>query len=84
MTALGVTYAVGIQPKILVWHPRTDRSGRGKPLNNTGRRDEPDLISVKQLALDLPKHAWRTIRWREGFGRMAVVALCPRARSGWA
>ena len=39
---------------------------RGRPLNNTGRRDEPDLISAKRLARNLPKHAWRTIRWREG------------------
>ncbi len=53
MTALGVTYVVGMKRK-------------GKPLNNTGRRDEPDLISAKQLARSLPKRAWRTIRWREG------------------
>jgi len=66
MTALGVSYVVGIQPKILVWPPGTGPKRRGKPLNNTGRRDEPDLISAKQVARDLPKHAWRTIRWREG------------------
>src|SRR5882757_5834789 len=47
MTALGVTYVVGIQPKILVWPPGTGPKRRGKPLNNTGRRDEPDLISTK-------------------------------------
>jgi SRSO17 transposase len=66
ITALGVTYVAGIQPKILVWPPGTGPKRKGKPLNNTGRRDEPDLISAKQLARDLPKHAWRTIRWREG------------------
>jgi SRSO17 transposase len=66
MTALGVTYVVGIQPKILVWPPGTGPRRRGKPLNNTGRRDEPDLISTKRLARDLPKDAWHTIRWREG------------------
>ena len=66
MTALGVTYVVGIQPKILVWPPGTGPKRRGKPLNNTGRRDEPDLISAKRLARDLPKDAWQTIRWREG------------------
>jgi hypothetical protein len=31
-----------------------------------GRRDQADLISVKGLALSLPKKAWRKIRWREG------------------
>jgi len=66
MTALGVSYVVGIQPKILVWPPGTGPRRKGKLLNNTGRRDEPDLISAKRLACDLPKHAWQTIRWREG------------------
>src|ERR1700757_2682821 len=46
MTALGVSYVVGIQPKILVWPPGTGPRRRGRPLNNTGRRDEPDLISA--------------------------------------
>src|SRR5476651_1116943 len=53
MTALGVTYVVGIQPKLLLWPPGTGPRRRGKPLNNTGRRDEPDLISAKKLALGL-------------------------------
>src|SRR6202171_1876048 len=66
MTALGVSYVVGIQPKILVWPPGKGPKRRGRPLNNTGRRDEPDLISAKRLARDLPKHAGHTIRWREG------------------
>jgi hypothetical protein len=57
MTALGVSYVVGIQPKILVWPPGTGPKRRGKPLNNTGRRDEPDLISAKHLVRDLPEDA---------------------------
>jgi SRSO17 transposase len=66
MTALGLTYVVGIQPKLLVWPPGTGPRRKSRPLNNTGRRDEPDLISAKKLALGLPKDAWCTIRWREG------------------
>jgi SRSO17 transposase len=66
VTRLGLSYVAGIQSNCLVWPPGTGPRRRGKPLNNTGRRDEPDLISVKKLALGLPKHAWRTIRWREG------------------
>jgi len=31
-----------------------------------GRRGEPDLISVKELALGLPADAWHTVKWREG------------------
>jgi SRSO17 transposase len=66
MTALGVRYVAGIQPKVLVWPPGMGPRRKGKPLNNTGRRDEPDLISAKLLARELPGSAWRTIRWREG------------------
>src|SRR6478752_3120286 len=46
MTALGVSFVVGIQPKILVWPPGTGPKRRGKPLR---RRDEPDLISAKRV-----------------------------------
>ena len=66
MTALGLTYVAGIQPNTLMWPSGAGPQRRGKPLNNTGRRDEPDLISAKEVALALPKRAWRTIRWREG------------------
>ena len=66
MTALGVTYVAGVQSNILVWPSGTGPRRKGKPLNNTGRRDEPDLISLEEVALGLPRRAWRTIRWREG------------------
>ena len=66
MTALGLTYVAGIQPNTLMWPSGAGPKRRGKPLNNTGRRDEPDLIAAKEVALGLPKRAWRTIRWREG------------------
>jgi len=66
MTALGLTYVAGIQPNTLMWPSGAGPQRRGKPLNNTGRRDEPDLVSAKKVALALPKRAWRTIRWRQG------------------
>src|SRR6266851_1821142 len=66
MTALGVSYVAGIQPNTLMWPSGAGPKRRGKPLNNTGRRDEPALIAAKEVALGLPKRAWRTIRWREG------------------
>jgi SRSO17 transposase len=66
VTALQLTYVAGIQPNTLMWPSGAGPKRRGKPLNNTGRRDEPDLISAKEVALGLPKRAWRTIRWREG------------------
>jgi SRSO17 transposase len=66
MTALEVPYVAGIQPNTLMWRSGTGPRRKGKPLNNTGRRDEPDLVSAKEVMLGLPKRAWRTIKWREG------------------
>ena len=66
MTGLGLTYVAGIQPNTLMWPSGAGPKRRGKRLNNTGRRDEPDLISAKEVALALSKRAWRTIKWREG------------------
>src|SRR5258708_39656415 len=66
MTALGVPYVAGIQPNTLMWRSGTGPRRKGKPLNNTGRRDEPDLISAEEVMRGLPKRAWRTVRWREG------------------
>ena len=66
MTELGVPYVASILPNTLMWRSGSGPRRKGKPLNNTGRRDEPDLISAKQMMLGLPKRAWRTVRWREG------------------
>lgn len=66
VTELGVTYVAGILPDTLMWRPGTGPRRMDKPLNNTGRRDEPDLVSAKEVALGLPKRAWCTVTWREG------------------
>src|SRR6202022_2413575 len=41
-------------------------SGRGRPPKRLRRDARHRPVSVKELALDLPKRAWRTIEWREG------------------
>src|SRR6516164_4329573 len=61
--ALGFSYVAAIVPTVKV---RKVSEGLGS------------RMSVKQLALSLPKHAWRTITWRE------AVALCPRLGAGLA
>jgi SRSO17 transposase len=66
ITARGLKYVAGILPNTLMWSSGAGPRRKGKPLNNTGRRDEPDLISAKEIALALPKRAWRRIEWREG------------------
>ena len=53
VSALGLSYVAGITPTVKVCAV----SKRGE----LGPR-----MSVKELALNLPKHAWRKITWREG------------------
>jgi SRSO17 transposase len=66
ITALGLTYVVGIQANTLAWLPGAEPKRIGEPPSKKGRRDEPGLISAKSLAFGLPKKAWREIKWREG------------------
>jgi SRSO17 transposase len=72
ITALDLTYVVGILSNTTVWAPGTGPlpakkwSGRGRPPKLLRRDGEHRPISVKTLALDLPERAWRTIAWREG------------------
>ena len=69
---LGLRYAVDVKSSSKVWGP-----GQGPlppaPWTGTGRvptrwRKHPQqpAQSVKVLALALPAHAWRAVRWREG------------------
>ncbi len=86
ITALDLTYVVGILPSTTAWAPGTGPlppkpwSGHGRRPTRMRRDAKHRPIAVKQLALGLPKHAWRTIKWREGtaerlssrFARMRV------------
>jgi len=65
ITQQGLTYAASIQSTPLVWKPGTGpKPGRAQP--RWGRRNNPDLVSVKEIARDLADAAWQTIQWREG------------------
>jgi len=72
ITALGLTYAAGILSNTTVWPPGTEPlppkpwSGRGRRPRRVRRDAKHKPVSVKDLALGLPKRAWRTIGWREG------------------
>jgi SRSO17 transposase len=72
ITALELTYVVGILSNTTVWAPGQGPlpaqkwSGRGRPAKLLRRDASHQPVSVKQLALGLPKRAWRTIEWREG------------------
>src|SRR5260370_34159391 len=77
MAALGVLYVASILPNTLMWQSGAGPRRKGKPLNNTGRRDEPGLISAKEVALGLPKQAWRTVKWRGGSAGRVSSRLAP-------
>ena len=70
--ALKLRYVAGILPQTTVWVsgtgplPPKKWSGRGRPPKLIRRDDKHQPISVKELAVGLPKRAWRTIEWREG------------------
>lgn len=66
VSALGLLYAAGIQSNILVWPAGTGPKPGHERAPQKGRRGEDELISVKEVALGLPKKAWRKIKWREG------------------
>jgi SRSO17 transposase len=72
ISALGLTYVAGILAAATVWPSGTGPlapkkwSGRGRQPKRLRRDSEHQPISVEELALCLPKRAWRTIKWREG------------------
>src|SRR5262249_45093545 len=74
ITALGLSYVAGIQSHTTVWAPGTGPrppkqwSGHVRPPKLLRRDDKHKPASVKELALALPKRAWRTITWREATG----------------
>jgi SRSO17 transposase len=72
VSALALCYVAGIMPQTSVWAsgtgplPPKKWSGRGRPPKLLRRDGKHQPISVKELALGLPKRVWRTIKWREG------------------
>jgi len=72
LTALGLRYVAGIGPNTSVWPPGTGPlpappgKGIGQPPKLLRRDERHQPISVKALALSLPREAWQTITWREG------------------
>jgi len=72
ISTIGLTYVAGILPNTTVWPPGTEPlraknwSGHGRPPKLIRRDGKHRPVSVKELALNLPARAWRTITWREG------------------
>jgi SRSO17 transposase len=94
ITDLGLNYVAGIQPQTSVWRPGTGPrapkkwSGSGRPPKLLRRDGKSQPISVKKLAIGLPKDAWCKITWREGTAerlssRFARVRIRPAHRDYW-
>jgi SRSO17 transposase len=91
ITDIGLPYAVGIQSTTTLWPPGLEPlpakpwSGRGRPTSAIRRDAQHQPVSAKQLALALPKKAWRRVTWREGTNtelasRFAAVRVRPAHR----
>ena len=76
----GVGYCVAVEPRAKAW----TSAPMGSPPPAAGRPVPKDLLPapkrLDQLARELPKAAWRNVRWREGTrgpmqGRFARVSI---------
>jgi len=74
-----------------VWAPGTAPlpakpwKGNGRPPKLPPRDDQHQPVSLKALALELPRAAWKNIPWREGAkrnlrSRFAAVRVRPASR----
>jgi SRSO17 transposase len=91
VTAMGLSYAMGVQPTLSVWPPDTGPlppkpwSGRGRKPSHVRRDVDHRPVSAKRLALALAPEDWRTVVWREGSNealssRFAAVRVRPASR----
>ncbi len=91
ITEMGLPYVAGIQSSTSLWPPGVGPlppkqwSGNGRPTSSIRRDGQHQPISAKQLALGLPKRAWRRVTWREGSNtklasRFAAVRVRPAHR----
>ena len=90
-TALGLTYAAGVQSTLSVWPPGEEPlapkswSGRGRKPSRLRHDADHRPICAKELAMRLPAEAWNDVEWREGSNeplssRFAAVRVRPASR----
>lgn len=91
VSGLGLAYVVGIQSTPSVWPPGQEPlppkqwSGLGRKPTRLRRSADHHPVSVKELALSLPKQNWRRVTWREGSNapltsRFAALRVRPAGR----
>src|SRR4029453_12264155 len=88
LTALSLSYVLGVQSTLGVWPPGCGPlppkpwSGKGRRPKLQRRDAEHQPVSAKDLAFTLPPSAWQTVSWRAGSrgdlsGRFATVRVRP-------
>ncbi len=91
LSELNLPYVVGVQSSMTVWAPGTAPlpaqpwKGNGRPPKLLRRDDQHQPVSLKALALALPRTAWKNVTWREGAkrnlrSRFAAVRVRPAGR----
>jgi SRSO17 transposase len=86
LSELGMDYMVGVSSAVVVWPPGIEPlppkryTGNGRPPLMPRRTRTRQPVSVKALAMALPRSAFHTISWREGSneplsGRFAAVRV---------
>jgi SRSO17 transposase len=94
LTEMELPYIVGVQSSIAVWVPGTAPlparrwSGRGRKTKLLRRDDRTKPVRASDVALALPRKAWKTVRWREGskgelVSRFARLRVRPSHRDYW-
>ena len=92
LTALSLSYVLGVQSTLGVWPPGCGplppKPGKGRRPKLQRRDAEHQPVSAKDLAVTLPPSAWQTVRWRAGSrgdlsGRFAAVRVRPSHRDYW-
>ena len=92
LTAVGLSYIVGVKGTTTVWppgegplRPKPRRGGRGRPALRVRRTARHQPVSLARLAAALPPSAWQPVTWREGTrgamrSRFAGVRVRPAHR----
>jgi SRSO17 transposase len=87
LTDRGLSYAVGILPDTSVWRPGEEPlppipwSGQGRPPKLLRRNKDQQPVLARTLIEELPRKAWKVVRWREGTkGMMSSRFVALRVR----
>ncbi len=84
ITAMGLTYALGIQAATTVWpqgegpSPAPAFSGKGRPPRLLTRDEDHQPVSVEDLARKVGRARFRSVTWRQGTRTRLTSRFCAR------